>query len=133
MIKSCHTITNINDIPSLSGMPYLQGLICHSLRPKSSLLTCVMAVHSTNLSNHALTAVIMILKDRNSLYAIRVGGFMIAAQFCTNKVSRAHMIYVLITNVINTYALVNYIIYIINMCPNKVISLSLSLYIKIKM
>ena len=32
--------------------------------PKSSLLTCVMAVHSTN---HALTAVIMILKDRNSL------------------------------------------------------------------
>ena len=53
-------------------------LICHSLKPKSSLLTCVMAVHSTN---HTLTAVIMILKDRNSLYAIRVGGFMIAAHW----------------------------------------------------
>ena len=51
-------------IPSLSGMLYLQGLICHSSKPKSSLLTCVMAVHSTN---HALTAVVMILKDRNSL------------------------------------------------------------------
>ena len=38
-------------------------MICHSSNPKSSLLTCVMAVHSTN---HALTAVIMILKDRNS-------------------------------------------------------------------
>ena len=61
-----------------TSMPYLQGLICHSLKPKSSLLTCVMAVHSTN---HALTAVIMILKDRNSLYAIRVGGFMIAAHW----------------------------------------------------
>ena len=52
-------------IPSLSGMLYLQGMICHSSNPKSSLLTCVMAVHSTN---HALTAVIMILKDRNSLH-----------------------------------------------------------------
>ena len=109
-------------------MPYLQGLICHSLKPKSSLLTCVMAVHSTN---HALTAVIMILKDRNSLYAIRVGGFMIAHNFALIR-SPGH-IYVLITNVINTYALVKYIIYIINMCPNKVVSLSLSLYIKIKM
>ena len=39
-------------------------MICHSSNPKSSILTCVMAVHSTN---HALTAVIMILKDRNSL------------------------------------------------------------------
>ena len=47
---------------------------------------------------------------------------MIAAQFCTNKVSGAHN--VLITNVINTYALVKYISYIINMCLNKVISLS---------
>ena len=44
---------------------YLQGMICHSSYPKSSLLTRVMAVHSTN---HALTAVIMILKDRNSLF-----------------------------------------------------------------
>ena len=52
---------------------------------------------------------------------------MIAAQFCTNKVSGAHIVYVLITNVINTYALVKYILYIINMCLNKVISLSLSL------
>ena len=54
-------------IPSLtlSGMLYLQGMICHSSNPKSSLLTCVMAVHSTN---HALTAVIMILRDRNSLH-----------------------------------------------------------------
>ena len=52
-------------IPSLSGMLYLQGMICHSSNAKSSLLTCVMAVHSTN---HALTAVIMILKDRNSLH-----------------------------------------------------------------
>ena len=52
-------------IPSLSGMLHLQGMICHSSNPKSSLLTCVMAVHSTN---HALTAVIMILKDRNSLH-----------------------------------------------------------------
>ena len=51
-------------IPSLSGMLYLQGMICHSSNPKSSLLTCVMAVHSTN---HALTAVIMILKDRNAV------------------------------------------------------------------
>ena len=40
-------------------------MICHSSNPKSSLLTWVMAVHSTN---HALTAVIMILKDRNSLH-----------------------------------------------------------------
>ena len=55
-------------ILSLSGMLYLQGMICHSSNPKSSLLTCVMAVHSTN---HALTAVIMILKDRNSLYSSR--------------------------------------------------------------
>ena len=52
-------------IPSLSGMLYLQGMICHSSNLKSSLLTCVMAVHSTN---HAMTAVIMILKDRNSLH-----------------------------------------------------------------
>ena len=37
---------------SLSGMLYLQGMICHSSRTKSGLLTCVMAVHSTN---HAFT------------------------------------------------------------------------------
>ena len=52
-------------IPSLSGMLYPQGMICHSSNPRSSLLTCVMAVHSTN---HAWNAVIMILKDRNSLH-----------------------------------------------------------------
>ena len=52
-------------VPSLSGMLYLQVMICHSSNPKSRLLTCVVAVHSTN---HALTAVIMILKDSNSLH-----------------------------------------------------------------
>ena len=60
------TVSNTHSfhIPSLSGMLYLQVLICHSSKPKSSLLTCVIAVHSTN---HALTAVVMILKDINSL------------------------------------------------------------------
>ena len=62
-------------IPSLSGMRYLQGMICHSSNPKSSLLTCVMAVHSTN---HALTAVIMILKDRNSLHIKIISVFIIS-------------------------------------------------------
>ena len=33
----------------LSGMLYLQGLICHSSKPKSNLLTCVMAAGSTSL------------------------------------------------------------------------------------
>ena len=34
-----HTISQL--------MLYLQGMICYSSNPKSSLLTCVMAVHST--------------------------------------------------------------------------------------
>ena len=57
-------------------------MICHSSNPKSSLLTCVMAVHSTN---HALTAVIMILKDRNSLL-IKIKSYVRTATRTTLKV-----------------------------------------------
>ena len=63
-----------------------------------------------------------------------IDGFMIAAQWWLYDsgtifalIRSPGHIYVLITNVINTYALVKYILYIINMCLNKVISLLLSL------
>ena len=51
-----------------------------------------------------------------------IGGFMIAAPIAL--IRSPGRIYVLITNVNHTYVLVKYILYIINMCLNKVISLS---------